>query len=130
MSSEVWEIDRIWDSLAARFDRETVTYYRKLAESPSEGFEEAKDQFAEEVATLTGSSHDINRAAAKRRLILAHLILAVFDGLRRGETEWKPVPPSQENWEAEETALLVWAAQHGMADERLTRLRASFGSKA
>lgn len=114
---DLWDTEKIWIELSERFDATTVDFYRRLAESPTEGFEEAKDHFKEEVARLSGGSPDIEGPDAKRRLVLAHLILAIFDGLRRGETEWKPMPPKKDRWDEEETSLLLWAAQHGMSDD-------------
>ena len=117
---QLWDTDRVWSELAKQFDATTVDFYRRLAESPTEGFEEAKDHFEEEAAGLSG---DVPHPDAKRRLVLAHLILAIFDGLRRGETEWKPLPPKKERWEDEEASLLLWAAQHGLSDDRLKHVR-------
>lgn len=125
-----WDTDHVWAELAKRFDARTVDFYRRMAESPTEGFEQAKDHFKEEVAQLSSHVHETHRVEAKQRLVLAHLILAVFDGLRRGETEWKPMPPRNERWDEEQTALLLWAAQHGMSDDRLKRIGGAFGSEA
>ena len=130
-SPELWDIDRIWEALSERFDRETVQYYRRLADSPSEGFEEAREGFRDEVAALAGKSNDINRDEAKKRLILAHLVFSLFDGLRRGETEWRALPPARGGWDQQETDLLLWAAQHGTSDDRWSNARARiFGSEA
>ncbi|HVR43899.1 MAG TPA: hypothetical protein VMS56_10715 [Thermoanaerobaculia bacterium] len=115
VTDELWDIDRVWDELARRFDRETVSFYRKLAESPGEGVEEAKDEFEAELVRARASG---NRDRLRKRLLLAHLILAVFEALRRGETEWRPLPPVAPTWAEEERALLGWSAQHGTADRR------------
>ena len=122
MSDERWELSRVWTALeeTGLFDRELIRYYRKLEHSPTEAFHLAKSGFEEQVSLASGSEHDINRDASKAPLVLAHLILAIYSSLSRGDTTFLPLPPLQgKSWPEQETLLLTWAAQHGMSDDRM-----------
>jgi len=124
MADERWELSRVWTTLeeSGLFDRELIRYYRKLEHSPSEAFHLAKSGFEEQVSLLSGGAHDINVGASKAPLILAHLILAIYSSLSRGDTMFLPMPALDgKTWPEQETALLTWSAQHGMSDDRLLR---------
>ncbi|HEU5162246.1 MAG TPA: hypothetical protein VFV54_03780 [Thermoanaerobaculia bacterium] len=111
-------LDAIWTDLATRFDASVVERYRSLSKDPARAFETAHAEFRSEVAVLSRSGHDINRSDAKKLLILGHVLLAMLDGLRRGRSEWTPLPPRLTDGASEETSLLLWAAQHGASDIR------------
>ncbi|MGH9458334.1 MAG: hypothetical protein ACRD2J_11930 [Thermoanaerobaculia bacterium] len=117
-SREVWTIERVWDALAARFDPARVAAIRTVTGSPDAAFDRAHDELRREVAELSGRGGDINRNDAKRQLVFGHLVLAVLDGIRRGRTAWHPVPSPRASWADDETALLLWAAEHGVSDIR------------
>ncbi len=122
MTGQRWEIARVWTALeeSGLFDRELIGYYRKLEHSPSEAFHLAKSGFEEQISLLSGGANDINREASKAPMILAHLILAIYSSLSRGDTTFQPLPPlAGRSWPEQETALLTWSAQHGMSDDRM-----------
>lgn len=117
-----WNTEQVWDGLAATFDRNTVDHFRSRSSDIEAAFHEAKKTFRGDVAAMTPGDHDINRDGAKQRLILGHLVLAVLDGMRRGVTEWRPFPQLHNlTWAQKETALLLWAAQHGTSDDHSIR---------
>ncbi|HUF17815.1 MAG TPA: hypothetical protein VMS12_07215 [Thermoanaerobaculia bacterium] len=122
MPDERWELGRVWTALeeSGLFDRELIRYYSKLEHSPSEAFHLAKSGFEEQISLLSGSAHDINSDASKAPLVLAHLILAIYSSLSRGDTTFIPLPRLEgKSWPEQETALLTWSAQHGMSDDRM-----------
>lgn len=115
---ERWTVEQVWDALANYFDRDTVAEYRASSTDADAAFRKAKNAFRNEIAELTPGDHDINRDGAKQRLILGHLILSILDGIKRGVSEWRPFPHLDHlNWAQRETALLLWAAQHGTSDD-------------
>lgn len=117
-----WNTEQVWEGLASTFDREIVDRFHAMTGDLETAFREAKRTFRTDVAAMTPGDHDINRDGAKQRLILGHLVLAVLDGLRRGVTEWRPFPHLQNlTWAQKETALLLWAAQHGTSDDHSIR---------
>lgn len=116
-------LDGIWTELGERFDRSIVERYRALAADPGRAFETARTEFRGDVATLSTTDHDINRASAKQSLILGHVLLAIFDALRRGGRIVTPLPPRRPDWASEETSLLLWAAQFGGSDIRESRVQ-------
>ena len=125
MPTEKMSVDDVWECMAKVFDPATVNHYRDMSRTDRDkAAREAKSTFREEVADLSTSTHDINLDGAKQRLILGHLILAILDGIHRGVKEWRPFPHLQNlTWSQKETALLLWAAQHGTSDE--TSIRAN-----
>jgi hypothetical protein len=109
----------VWDDLAIVFPEDDLNAYRELCTRPEDGFNLTKKLFAEEVALRSTSDHDINRDSAKRQLILGHVLLAIFDALRHGRSSFVPLPRvAGQPWAVQETALLLWAAQHGTSDDR------------
>ena len=116
-------LDAIWADLATRFEAAVVDRYRALAKDPGRAFETARVEFRSEVAVLSREGHDINRSDAKKLLVLGHVLLAVLDGLRRGRSEWTPLPPPRADLASEETSLLLWSAQHGASDIRESRVQ-------
>lgn len=116
-------LDAVWADLATRFDAAVVDRYRVLANDPGRAFDTARAEFRSEVAVLSREGHDINRGDAKKLLVLGHVLLAMLDGLRRGRSEWNPLPPPRDDLASEETALLLWAAQHGASDIRESRVQ-------
>ncbi len=116
-------LDVIWTELGERFDRSIVERFRALGADPGRAFETARAEFRGDVAALAHSDHDINRAGAKQSLILGHVLLAIFDALRRGRRIATPLPPRRPDWAAEETSLLLWAAQFGGSDIRASRVQ-------
>lgn len=121
--SEPAPLEAIWTELEARFDRAVVERYRRLAGDPGRAFETARVEFRGEVAAQSRAEHDIHRAGAKQTLILGHLLLAIFDALRRGRRIAAPLPPRRPDWASEETSLLLWAAQFGASDIRESRVQ-------
>jgi hypothetical protein len=119
MSDRSCTIEHVWDDLARIFPDEKLKPYRDLCSDPNAGFEATRKSFADDVAGLATSDHDINRQSAKRRLILGHVLLAIFDALRNGRVDFVPLPRVLgQPWPVQETALLLWAAQHGTSDDR------------
>jgi hypothetical protein len=121
--SEPVPLDAIWSELGNRFDPAVVERYRRLASDPDRAFAATRDDFGGDVAVLSTATHDINRSGAKRTLILGHLLLAIFDALRRGQRELAPLPAQRSDWASEETSLLLWAAQFGGSDIRESRVQ-------
>ena len=120
MTERCSDLHAVFDELAKLFPEESLEGYRNLVDQPAEAFAVVKKNFAAEVADLSSERHDINRDHAKRRLILGHTLLALFDSLKHGRREWLPVPRVQgQPWAKQETALLLWSSQHGTSDDRL-----------
>ncbi len=122
MAEQRWEIDRVWTALeeCGLFDRELVRYYSRLEHSPSEAFHLAKSGFEEQISLQSGSGHDINSRASKAPLVLAHIVLAIYSSLSRGDTSFLPFPLLKgKSWPEQETELLTWSAQHGTSDDRM-----------
>lgn len=113
-----WTIEQVWEELSSRFGELRVAPFRGGGASAESSFDQARDELRAEVAELSGSTGNINRADAKAQLVFAHVVLAILDGVRRGRRAWRPMPAMRENRAAEETALLLWAADHGGYDIR------------
>lgn len=117
-----WSTEQVWEGLASTFDRATVERFHSMSSDLEGAFREAKKTFRSEVGEMSPGDHDINRDGTKQRLILGHLVLAVLDAMRRGVREWRPFPHLQNlTWAQKETALLLWAAQHGTSDDHSIR---------
>lgn len=119
MNEEQWETTRLFDELEKCFDRDLVERYRSLTVNPTKGFETTHHDFNEMVAAAATADHDINREGVKQKLILGHVLLAIFSGLSKGKTSWMALPEMKgKKWSQIETDLLLWAAQHGSSDVR------------
>ena len=113
-------IEHVWDELAKIFPEENMQSFRDFCTTPDQGFAVTKTTFAADVAGLSTEIHDINRDRAKRRLILGHVLLGIYDALRHGRKDFAPVPRVLgQPWQVQETALLLWSAQHGTSDDRI-----------
>lgn len=119
MSDHRVTIEEVWDCLQKFFPNEDVGTWRTREANPAEAFDAVKKQFAADVAARSPEFNDINKEGAKQRMILGHILLAVFDALKRGRKEFMPFPRvANQPWATQETALLLWAAQHGTSDGR------------
>lgn len=119
MSDHRVTLEEVWDCLSKFFPGEDIESYRALAADPAGNFERVKKQFKSDVAAMSPDIHDINGAGTKQHMILGHLVLAIFDALKHGRTEFLPFPRvANQTWAVQETALLLWAAQHGTSDKR------------
>jgi hypothetical protein len=105
--AEQWSTQQLWDHLSTRFDSEAVAHYRGLAEE-RDGFDRAKQELQSQAAS---ASAERDSAAAKQRLVLAHLLLAIVEAQRHGRRTWEPLPPPHANWRTEEAELLMWAGR-------------------
>lgn len=118
MAEESWSLDQVFDGLAGVFDRETLDQYRKLADDPTAAFHRARTHFSDEVSR-SNPYNDINDDFGKKRLILGHILLAIFSSLAKGEKRFLPLPSFEDlSWSKKENALLLWSARHGSSDIR------------
>ncbi len=111
-----WSTQRVWEELAKIFDPATIETYRKLAADPRDAFQIVRENFKNEVDQLSRNQNDIQLHEAKKHLILGHLLLAVFQALGKGRSDWEPMPDVLHlPWDKQQTALLLWSSKHGSA---------------
>jgi hypothetical protein len=120
MVDDRWDTARIFSELERVFEPRLVRSYAALIGDPSEGFRRVRREFSAGVSMKAPGNNDINADdEAKKTLILAHVLLAIFSALSKGSDRWTPLPELQgRRWPDVESDLLMWAAKHGSSDIR------------
>jgi hypothetical protein len=108
MTDERWDTGRLWNELKRFFPSDLVRWYQTTAQT---GFDEARRRLTRDIAE---ASRRRNEEDIHERLVLAHMVLAIIAGSRRGVLLWEPLPDvAAQPWKDKEGPLLMWAGKYG-----------------